>query len=328
MLRFVSARLVRLQKKWKTLMERRISPTNAAVASASTLAFAIADIAQSDGDYTTAIPALSLHRRKMPTAPMHCIYGLGLGVVAQGGKQLMLGGEVMDYGPGQSMLTTIDLPVVAHVIRASAREPFLGMMLTLDVHSIVQLAADMDSTPMRKDQGYRSLSIETLDASLLNSLVRLLALLHEPSLRPHLAPLIQQEITIRLLMGPHGPYLRRLASAGSPGQQIAKTVAWLKQNYAQAVEVEKLAFRAHMSPSTFRQHFRDITGVSPLQYQKQLRLQEARQLMLNEDLDAGNAGGRVGYESASQFSREYCRLFGAPPQRDIRRMRHNQMTPS
>jgi len=309
-------------------MERRISPTNAAVASASTLAFAIADIAQSDGDYTTAIPALSLHRRKMPTAPMHCIYGLGLGVVAQGGKQLMLGGEVMDYGPGQSMLTTIDLPVVAHVIRASAREPFLGMMLTLDVHSIVQLAADMDSTPMRKDQGYRSLSIETLDASLLNSLVRLLALLHEPSLRPHLAPLIQQEITIRLLMGPHGPYLRRLASAGSPGQQIAKTVAWLKQNYAQAVEVEKLAYRAHMSPSTFRQHFRDITGVSPLQYQKQLRLQEARQLMLNEDLDAGNAGGRVGYESASQFSREYCRLFGAPPQRDIRRMRHNQMTPS
>jgi len=308
-------------------MERRISPTDAAVASASCLAFAIADIAQSDGDYTTAIPALSLHRRKTPTAPMHCIYGLGLGVVAQGGKQVMLGGEVMDYGPGQSMLTTIDLPVVAHVTRASAREPFLGMMLTLDVHSIVQLAADMESTPMRKAQGYRSLSIETLDASLLNSLVRLLALLHDPSLRPHLSPLIQQEITIRLLVGPHGPYLRRLVSSGSPGQQIAKTVAWLKQHYAQAVEVEKLAFRAHMSPSTFRQHFRDITGVSPLQYQKQLRLQEARQLMLNEDLDARNASGRVGYESASQFSREYCRLFGAPPQRDIRRMRHNQITP-
>jgi AraC-like DNA-binding protein len=309
-------------------MERRISPTNAAVASASTLAFAIADIAQSDGDYTTAIPALSLHRRMMPTAPMHCIYGLGLGVVAQGGKQVMLGGEVMEYGPGQSMLTTIDLPVVAHVTRASAREPFLGMMLTLDLHSIVQLAADMESTLMRKGQGCRSLSIETLDVSLLDSLVRLLALLRDPALLPHLAPLIQQEIAIRLLMGPHGPCLRRLVSAGSPGQQIAKTVAWLKQHYAEVVEVEKLASRAHMSPSTFRQHFRDITGVSPLQYQKQLRLQEARQLMLNENFDASNASGRVGYESASQFSREYCRLFGAPPQRDIRRMRLSQITPS
>jgi len=259
---------------------------------------------------------------------MHCIYGLGLGVVARGRKQVMLGGEVMEYGPGQSMLTTIDLPVVAHVTRASAREPFLGMMLTLDLHSIVQLAADMESTPMRTVQGYRSLSIETLDVSLLDGLVRLLTLLRDPALLPHLAPLIQQEIAIRLLMGPHGPYLRRLVSAGSPGQQIARTVAWLKQHYAEVVEVEKLAARAHMSPSTFRQHFRDITGVSPLQYQKQLRLQEARQLMLNEDLDASNASGRVGYESASQFSREYCRLFGAPPQRDIRRMRLNQMASS
>jgi AraC-like DNA-binding protein len=298
------------------------------VAATNTLAFAIAEIAQSDGDYTTTIPALSLHRRKMPTAPMHCIYGLGLGVVAQVRKQVMLGGEVMEYGPGQSMLTTIDLPVVAHVTRASTREPFLGMMLTLDLHSIVQLAADMESTPLRTVQGYRALSIETLDVSLLDGLVRLLTLSRDPALLPHLAPLIQQEIAIRLLMGPHGPHLRRLVSAGSPGQQIARTVAWLKQNYAEAVEIEKLAARAHMSPSTFRQHFRDITGVSPLQYQKQLRLQEARQLMLNEDLDASNASGRVGYESASQFSREYCRLFGAPPQRDIRRMRLNQMASS
>jgi AraC-like DNA-binding protein len=304
------------------------SPINSPVASTNSLAFAIAAVAQSDGDYPTAIPALSLHRRNMRTAPMHCIYGLGLGVVAQGGKQVMLGGEVIDYGPGQSMLTTVDLPVVAHVSRASAREPFLGMMLTLEVHSIVQLAAEMESPPMRKGQGYRALSIETLDASLLDGLVRLLALTHDPALRPHLAPLIQQEITIRLLMGPHGPYLRRLVSAGSPGQQIAKTVAWLKQHYAEVVEVEELAARAHMSPSTFRQHFRDITGVSPLQYQKQLRLQEARQLMLNEHLDASHASGRVGYESASQFSREYCRLFGAPPQRDIRRMRLNQIMPS
>jgi AraC-like DNA-binding protein len=308
-------------------MARHESLNNSQVTATSALACAIAGIAQSDGDYPTAFPALSLHRRKLPTEPMHCIYGLGLGIVAQGGKQVMLGGEVMDYGPGQSMLTTIDLPVVAHVTQASARKPFLGMMLTLEAHAIVQLAADIELPPMRKDQGYRSLSIETLDAALLDALVRLLALLDEPALLPRLAPLIQQEITIRLLVGPHGPYLRQLASAGSPGRQIAKTVAWLKQHYAQALDVEELAIRVHMSPSTFRQHFRAITGVSPLQYQKQLRLQEARQLMLNQDLDAGNASGRVGYESASQFSREYRRLFGAPPQRDITRMRLSQSVP-
>jgi AraC-like DNA-binding protein len=308
----------------KALMDTRKSVKSSRVTTTTALARAISRIAQSDGDYPTAIPALSLHRRKIPTEPMHCICGLGLGIVAQGGKQVMLDGEVMGYGPRQSVLTTIDLPVVAHVTRASAREPFLGMMLTIEAHSIVQLAADIELTPMRKDQGYRSLSIETLDAALLDALVRLLALLEEPALLPQLAPLIQQEITLRLLVGPHGPCLRQLASAGSPGRQIAKTVAWLKQHYAQSVNVEELAVRAHMSPSTFRQHFRAITGVSPLPYRKQLRLHEARQLMLNQDLDAGNASGRVGYESASQFSREYSRLFGAPPQRDIRRMRVDQ----
>jgi transcriptional regulator GlxA family with amidase domain len=141
---------------------------------------------------------------------------------------------------------------------------------------------------------------------------------------PRLAPLIQQEITIRLLAGRYGPQLRQLVAIGTPSQQIAKAVTWLKLNFAQALHVDQLAARTHMSPSTFRQHFRAITGMSPLQFQKQLRLQEARQLMLNRSLDAGNAGGLVGYESASQFSREYSRLFGAPPQRHIRRMRLSQ----
>jgi AraC-like DNA-binding protein len=252
---------------------------------------------------------------------LHCIYHLGLGVVAQGGKQLMLGGESIAYNPGQSMLTTIDLPVVSHVTRASGREPFLGVMLTLDVRTIVQLAAEIDAPRRERDAVHRSISIERLDADLLAALQRLVELLDQPALVPKLAPLVQQEIAIRLLTGPHGPHLRRLVTAGSPSQQIAKAVAWLKQNFAEPMCVDDLADRAHMSPSTFRQHFRAITGVSPLQYQKQLRLQEARLLMLNENHDAGSAGGRVGYESASQFSREYSRLFGAPPQRDIKRMR-------
>jgi transcriptional regulator GlxA family with amidase domain len=181
----------------------------------------------------------------------------------------------------------------------------------------------MDEPRSRREQAYRAISFEVLDGVLLDPLVRLVKLLGEPALVPRLAPLIQQEITVRLLTGPHGAQLRHLVTTGSPGQQIAKAVAWLKQNFVEALKGGDLADRAHMSPSTFRQHFRALTGVSPLQYQKQLRLQEARQLMLNEALDAGSAAVRVGYESASQFSREYSRLFGEPPQRDIARMRLN-----
>ena len=285
------------------------------------LARAIRRFAQTDGDHNTAIPPLTLHRRSAPSEPLHCIYNLGLGVVAQGGKQVLLGGEAIDYGPGQSMLTTIDLPVVSHVTRASVREPFLGMMLTLDVRAIVQIASEMDVPRSRRDDVSGSISFKALDAALLDALIRLVTLLDESALVARLAPLIQQEITIRVLTGPHASQLRRLVTAGSPSQQIAKAVAWLKQNFVEALHGDDLADRAHMSPSTFRQHFRALTGLSPLQYQKQLRLQEARQLMLNQNLDAGSAAGRVGYESASQFSREYNRLFGAPPQRDIKRMR-------
>jgi AraC-like DNA-binding protein len=287
----------------------------------SALARAIEQFAQIDGDYNTAIPALKLHRRAAPTAPLHCIYNLGLGIVAQGDKQVLVGAEPIDYGPGQSMLTTIDLPVISHVTRATGREPFLGMMLTLDVRSVVQMASELDEPRPRREDASRSISFEALDADMLDALVRLVKLLSQPALVFSLAPLIQQEIILRLLTGPHGPQLRRLVTAGSPSQQIAKAVAWLKRNFAQALHGDDLADRAHMSPSTFRQHFRALTGLSPLQYQKQLRLQEARQLMLNQKLDAGSAAGRVGYESASQFSREYNRLFGAPPQRDIKRMR-------
>jgi len=305
-------------------MHRYSEPERSEAESLSALAYALGSFAQTDGDYTTAIPALTLHRRSAPTEPLHCIYSLGLGVIAQGAKQVMLGDEVINYSPGRSMLTTIDLPVVSHVTQASARKPFLGLLLTLDRRQIVQMASELDLPQPSRERTFRPVSIERLDEALLGALVRLVELLEEPALVPRLAPLIQQEVTIRLLTGRYGPQLQHLVAVGSPGQQIAKAVAWLKQNFTHVVHVDDLAARTHMSPSTFRQHFRAITGMSPLQFQKQLRLQEARQLMLNQGLDAGNAGGRVGYESASQFSREYSRLFGAPPQRDIRRMRVSQ----
>src|SRR6266487_5867608 len=160
-------------------MSKQAGPYTSEATAMSALAHAIGRFAQTDGDHNTAIPALTLHRRKAPTEPLHCIYNLGLGVVAQGDKQVLLGGESIDYGPGQSMLTTIDLPVVSHVTRASVREPFLGIMLTLDARSIVQIAAEMDWPQRRRDHAPRSISIEMLDASLLDAVVRLVKLLAE-----------------------------------------------------------------------------------------------------------------------------------------------------
>ncbi len=296
------------------------NPAHGEAASSVALAHGIGRSARNAGDYTTAIAGLTLHCRSTATEPLPCIYGLGLGVVAQGSKQVMLGEEIFNYGVGQSLLTTVDLPVVSHVTHATPVKPFLALMLMLDGRLITQLAAEMELPPV-KDYSYRAMSVGTLGQDLLGALVRLVRLLDEPQLIPHVAPLIQQEITARLLAGAHGPMLRHLVAAGSACQQIAKTLAWLKQNFAQTLRIDELAANAHMSPTTFRQHFRAIAGMSPLQFQKQLRLQEARQLMLNQSIDAGSAGIRVGYESASQFSREYSRLFGAPPQRDIQRLR-------
>lgn len=284
------------------------------------LAQEIGKIARTDGSHATAVAALSVHRFSARNDPLPCFYELGLAVIAQGGKQLTLGEQVIHYGPGQSLLTTVDLPVLAQITQADLAEPFLGLLLKLDARSIVQQAAEMDLPPLPREQSSSAISLSPLDPPLLDAVLRLVRLLAEPQLCATLAPLVQQEIMVRLLGSPHGPYLRQLVAAGSPSHQIAQAMAWLKQNFVQDVLMDELAARVHMSPSTFRLHFRNLAGMSPLQYQKQLRLQEARLLMLNQALDASSTATRVGYESASQFSRDYSRLFGAPPQRDIKRM--------
>lgn len=288
---------------------------------ADRLTAAVAALAQSDGDHPTHIPGLNLYRRSVVTAPLRCFYGLGLGLAVQGGKQVLLGDEVFHFAPGYTLLTTVDLPVTSHVSKASPAEPFLGMGMALDAQAIFEVAQEMGLPQPPRQSAYLPISLEPIDCGLADALTRLLRLASEPTLIATLAPLIRREITIRLLAGPHGLHLRHLVAAGSPSQQIAKVMTWLKLNFHRTLSMDELAAGAHMSPSTFRQHFRDIAGMSPLQYQKQLRLQEARQLMLNEKLEASVAGIRVGYESVSQFSREYSRLFGDPPQRDIRRLR-------
>jgi AraC-like DNA-binding protein len=285
------------------------------------LAREIGRVASANGDYVTAVPGLTLHRRSAPGSPMPCIYGFGLGVIAQGSKQVILGEQVFAYTPGDAMLTTVDLPVVSNVTVASPQAPFLGLMLSIDPRIVLQLVAEMDLNHAPKAVAYQSIAFKTLDSATLACVIRLVRLADEPAMAPFIAPLIQREIVIRLLAGAFGPLLRHVVSVGSPSQQISKAVNWLKQHFSLTLRVDELAASAHMSPSTFREHFKSVTGMSPLQYQKQLRLQEARQLMLSQDLDAGSAGVRVGYDSASQFSREYARLFGAPPLRDIQRMR-------
>lgn len=285
------------------------------------LAEKMGEIAQNDGDHSTAIASLTLHRRTVPTSPVHCIYQMGLGVVVQGAKEVMLGGKSTHYGVGESLLTTIDLPLVSHVTQASPDRPFLALMLTLDPRAVIQTAALMPMTRPVREAVPNPLSVEPLDEGITDALRRLVSLLAEPDLIAHLAPLIQQEIIIRLLASRHGPQLRHLATAGTPGHHISRVVGWLKQNFTRPLSVDELAASAYMSPSTFRQHFRAVTGLSPLQYQKKLRLQEARQQMLSSHLDASRAALLVGYESASQFSREYRREFGESPQRDIKRLR-------
>ncbi|KQV87924.1 AraC family transcriptional regulator [Massilia sp. Root351] len=284
------------------------------------LARVVGAIAQTDGEHANAISSLMFYRRSAVSDPVPCIYGLGLGMALQGGKRVTLGGEIYDYGPGQSLVTAMDLPVVSYVTRAASGEPYLGMWLGLDCGRLAQVAASMDLSAPLASASARALSVVDLDEGLTQALTRLVRLLDEPGLIKQLAPLIEQEIMVRLLSGAHGPALRQLVAAGSPSQQIARVIGWLKQHYTEDFPMDDLAAQAHMSPSTFRLHFRAVAGMSPLQYLKQLRLQDARQLMLNEDIDAGSAAVRVGYESASQFSREYTRLFGAPPLRDIRRL--------
>jgi len=284
------------------------------------LARAVQRLVPRPGDQPTLLRELSLHRRNRPCEPVHCVYTVGMALTLQGSKQVRLGDSDLSYGPGQSLLTAIDLPVSYHVVRATVAEPYLGIMLKLDKDLIAQTASKFE--PPRAERGlvFEPISLQRLDAPVLDALYRLISLFEEPALLPTLAPLIQQEIIVRLLHGPHARHLWQLANAASPTHPIAQAVAWIRQNLAEEMRVESLAKTVGMSVTTFRQHFKIMAGMSPVQFQKFLRLQEARQLMLNQDLTASSASALVGYESVSQFNREYRRLFGAPPQRDIRRL--------
>lgn len=288
----------------------------------TTLASTISRFARADGNHETAIPGLTMFRYSNPTVPMPYVYEPSIAVVAEGSKCVVLGDELYEYGAGQSLLTSVDLPVVSKVSEATRAKPYLGMSFALDTRSVIQLATEVDA-PRQRARSSRGLMISEISEHLMDALLRLILLLDEPEHIPLLVPLIQREIGIRLLTGPQGAQLQQLVTSGSQFQQISKAIAWLKGNYTSNYHMDELAAHAYMSPSTFRLHFQAVTGMTPLQYKKQLRLQEARWLMLNEHVDAISASVRVGYNSASQFSREYNQAFGAPPLRDIKHLRQS-----
>lgn len=293
-----------------------------------TLDFAMNDLANSiaqltkDGELRpSAIPGLSLFRRTEPSEPITGMYEPSVCLIAQGSKQVQLGDDTYIYDASHYLFAGLHLPVVAQVIEASHEKPYLGLKLTFDYRDISQLMADSQLPPPRNQKTDRGMATGKLTAPLVNAFQRLVDLLDEEQDIPILAPVIQREIYYRLLVGDQGGRLRQLAAMGSQSQQVARAISWLRENFSQPLRVNELAEMANMGTSTFHHHFRSMTALSPLQYQKQLRLQEARNLMLSERLDAATAAFQVGYESPSQFSREYNRMFGAPPVRDISNLR-------
>ncbi|WP_136525481.1 AraC family transcriptional regulator [Geomonas ferrireducens] len=271
--------------------------------------------------HTTAIPGLALFRRQEPSEPVSGIYEPSVCVVTQGAKVVQFGEESLVYDAEHYLITAVHIPTLVRVTEASPEKPYLGLRLKLDLREVSQLMLDSNLPKPRAQQTSRGMATGEVTPQLIGAFERLLALLDDPMDIPIMTPVIQREIVYRLLTGDQGERLRQIASTGSQSSQIARAIDWLKGNFSSPLRIEDLASKVNMSTSTFHHHFRTLTAMSPLQYQKMLRLNEARRLMLAERLDATTAAFNVGYESASQFSREYGRVFGAPPLRDINRMR-------
>lgn len=268
----------------------------------------------------TAVPGLLFSKYEGPTEPVSYMHKPSICMALQGAKRVLLIEETYVYDAYHFLLTSVDLPVIAQVLEASPEVPYLGLVLTIDLKVASQMMVDSSLPLPRLRQASRGMAVRRVSVKLLNAFHRLVDLLDTPEDIPILSALIQREIVYHLLVGDLGNRLRQMAVAGSHSSQIGKALQWLKENFTKSLRVEELADLAGMSTSTFHQHFRSLTAMSPLQYQKWMRLHESRRLMLTERLDAATASFQVGYESPSQFSREYSRLFGAPPLRDIKNL--------
>lgn len=290
------------------------------------LAALIARFTGSDGVHATPWPRLLFARASCSQHPVHTVYEPAFCVLAQGSKRVLLGNEVYLYDSSHYLVVAQNLPVSGQVIDASPEAPYLGLRLDFDVKDIAALALDLKlGDALRNRASQRGMFTGPLSTTLLEPVLRLVKLLATPEDVPALAPLICREILYRLLRSPEGWRLAQMAIVDTHSQRIAQAIGVLTLRFKEPLRVEELAEQVHMSPSSLHQHFKAVTAMSPLQFQKQLRMQEARRMMLGEHVDAATAGHRVGYESQSQFSREYSRFFGAPPARDVKRLREQQL---
>lgn len=269
-----------------------------------------------------ALAGLFLARLTKPMESTLALYQPAFCFVVQGGKQVLVGDEVLWYDPGHYLLFTVDLPVIFRVEEASEEKPYFGMRLDLDPALVASVMMEAGVETRKGDASTKAIGVNPVDADLLDAVVRLVRLVDKPGEQKILAPLIKREIVYRLLVGGEGARLGHLvASSRGDTRRISKAIGRLRERYNEPLKIEEIARGLGMSVSGFHHHFKSVTAMSPLQFQKQIRLQEARRLMLGEDLDAATAGFRVGYEDPAYFSRDYKKLFGVPPQRDIARLR-------
>ncbi|EPW6436303.1 AraC family transcriptional regulator [Vibrio parahaemolyticus] len=273
--------------------------------------------------YDTPISGLRFSRWTTPTPPTSYTHNPSICLITQGRKRVLLGEESFIYDANHFLISSVDLPIIANIIEASEEQPYLGLIMELDLTEISQLIVDSELAFTQAKEAQKGIAVGELSESLLDAFVRLAELLDEGQNIKILAPIIKREIFYRLLMSEQGTRLHQIVTAGSHSHHIAKAIDWLKNNFVKPLSVGDLASYTGMSKSSFYTHFRSMTSMTPLQFQKKLRLSEARRLMLTENLDAMAATFKVGYESPSQFSREYSRLFGAPPSKDIKSLREN-----
>ena len=285
------------------------------------LANAISKVVGKDSEMSTAVPGLTLYRNSVTTAPNPCSYVPSLLVIPQGKKRVDLGKQSYVFGESTFLLTSIELPIISRVCAASAEKPYLAFFLKLDMGMVRDVLHSEEVHIPPPPVGTRGMVLGEATIELLTPCSRMVQILNTPQDVPFFGKLLVREIIYRLLQGPQGDRLRSVATLADQSYRTAKAVAWLRDNFKRTLNVDELASMTGMSRSTLNHHFRGLTAMSPLQFQKQLRLHAARQKMLTDELDAASAAFEVGYESPSQFNREYKRFFGRPPMRDIQALR-------
>jgi AraC-like DNA-binding protein len=268
-----------------------------------------------------AFPGFFLARLSKPRESVQPVYQPAFCLVAQGGKHVLLGEELYQYDQGHYLIFTVDLPVVFQVKEASEEQPYFGLRLDLDPSLVASVLMESGVEAEKGDASVKAIDVSPIDAGMLDAVVRLVRLLDAPGESKFLAPLTIREIVYRLLAGGQGARLGHLLASAGDTRRISRAIGRLRDHFDAPLKIDDIARELGMSVSGFHHHFKSVTAMSPLQFQKQIRLQEARRLMLGEDLDAASAAARVGYEDPAYFSREYKKHFGAPPQRDIARLR-------